>query len=135
MFTLEVKVGRLMELRIIGSSSPADLDLNRQQMAHLFDVTSGNLVACVDCSHATLFAPDVAAKVLDVFRYDNPRLDRSGILVSEAGMFGLQLERIVSQANNPSRKCFFDSYDLKVFLAPVLTPEEQARLAQFLTGR
>jgi len=133
MFTIDVKMGRLLEFRAMEPSMPEDLDVERQRMTHFFQTIPGKVVVCADFSRATIFSPEVATKVVDVLRYDNPRIERSGFLVSDSAIFSLQLERLVNQAGNPARKCFRDPFDLKVFLGPNLTHEEHSRLAQFLS--
>src|SRR6185369_8629278 len=115
MFTIDVKVGRLLELRVLGPTVPEDLDRGRDRMAHYFKTIPGKLVACCDFSQASTFSPETAGRVLDTFRHDNPGLERSGILVSDSTIFSLQLERLVKHGDNPNRRCFRDPFELRVF--------------------
>jgi hypothetical protein len=135
MFTVDVKVGRLLEARIGAPSTLADLDSGQAKLTGFFQAIPGKLVVCADFTRGTVFSPKVADRLLDLFRFDNPKLERSGILISESAIFGLQLDRLIGQAGNPSRKCFRDPFDLKSFLGAVLSHEEHVRLNQFLAER
>ncbi|HEY8207831.1 MAG TPA: hypothetical protein VIG99_10150 [Myxococcaceae bacterium] len=104
-------------------------------IARCFQSHPGKLVGVGDFSRATVFSQDVAARVLGVLKADNPRIERSGILVSPSAIFSLQIERLITAAANPARRCFHDPYDLKAHLGGILTREEHARLAQFLGER
>jgi len=135
MFSVEVNAGRLLEIRLIAPVSVEDILITGERLVQLFQKHPGKLVSAGDITRATVFPPDVAAKVLEVFRVDNPRLERSAILVSSSAVFGLQIERLISQAENPARRCFHDPFELKAFLGTLLTREEHGRLAQFLSER
>jgi len=135
MFSVDVKVGRLLEVRLVAPVSVVDIDKAREHLGLFFRTFPGKLVACGDFSRADVFAQDVANRVLETFRQDNPKLERSGILVSASAIFSLQLERLVAQANNPARKCFRDAFELKAYLGSLLGREEHLRMAQFLAER
>jgi len=135
MFSVDVKVGRLLEVRLVAPVTVVDIDITRKRLALFFRTFPSKLVACGDFSAADVFLPDVADRVLGTFKQDNPKIERSGILVSASAIFSLQLERLVSQANNPARRCFHDPYELKAFVGKLLTREEHGRLAAFLSER
>jgi len=135
MFAVDVKVGRLLEVRLVAPVTVIDIDVTKGRLALFFRTFPGKLVACGDFSRADVFPQDVAARVLETFKQDNPKLERSGILVSPSALFSIQLERLVAQANNPARRCFRDSFELKTYLAGLLTHEENGRLVQFLAER
>jgi hypothetical protein len=132
MFSVDVKVGRLLEVRLVAPVTVIDIDVTKGRLALFFRTFPSKLVACGDFSRADVFPQDVATRVLETFKQDNPKIERSGILVSPSALFSIQLERLVSQANNPQRRCFRDPFELKTNLAPLLTREENGRLAQFL---
>src|SRR5262245_3007534 len=133
MFSVDLKVGRLLEIRLVGSTPvPADdVDRTRQWIRELFQKMSGKLVCIADLAQADVLPQDAATKLLEVFRADNPRIERSGLLVSDASILSLQIERLVAQAGNPARRCFRDPFELKTFLGSVLEHEEHLRMAQF----
>lgn len=135
MFSVDVKVGRLLEVRLVAPVTVVDIDITRERLALFFRTFPGKLVACGDFSRADVFPPDVADRVLETFKQDNPKVERSGILISPSAIFSLQLERLVSQANNPARRCFRDPFELKAYLGKLLKHEEHARMAAFLGER
>jgi hypothetical protein len=134
-FSVDVKVGRLLEVRLVAPVTVVDIDIIRDRLRLFFRTFPSKLVACGDFSRADVFLPDVAERILETFKYDNPKVERSGILVSASAIFSLQLERLVSQANNPGRRCFRDPFELKAYLGNLLSHEEHGRMAQFLSER
>jgi hypothetical protein len=135
MFSVDVKVGRLLEVRLVAPVTVVDIDITRERLGLFFRTFPGKLVACGDFSRADVFLPDVATRVLETFKHDNPKIERSGILVSASAIFSLQLERLVAQANNSARRCFREPFELKAFLGNLLTRDEHGRLAAFLGER
>ena len=135
MFSIEVKVGRLLEIRLMAPVTIQDIELGSQRLVQIFRQHPGKLVGVGDFSKATVFSPEVADRMIEVMKTDNPGLERSGILVSESAIFSLQLERLISHAANPRRRCFRDPFELKAFVGGILNHEEHLRLAQFFAER
>ena len=135
MFTVDVKVGRLLEIRLVAPVTMQDLQGLGQRLGELFQKHPGKLVSAANAARAAAVPADVAARVVEVFKADNPRIERSGILVSDSAIFSLQIERLVAAAEHPARRCFHDAFELKVFLGSLLNRDEHARLAQFLGER
>lgn len=135
MFSVDVKVGRVLEVRLVAPVTVVDIDVIRERLGLFFKTFPGKLVACGDFSRADVFPQEVAGRVLETFKHDNPKIERSGILVSASAIFSLQLERLVAQANNPARRCFRDAFEVKAFLANILTPQENGRVATFLSEK
>jgi hypothetical protein len=132
MFSIEDKVGRLLEIRLVAPVTLEDIEQGMARLGRIFETRRDKLVGVGDFSHATVFPPEVADKLLEALRADNPRIERSGILVSSSALFGLQLERLIAYAKNINRRSFHDPFELKAFLGSLLTHEEHGRLAQFL---
>jgi hypothetical protein len=135
MLSVGVKVGRLLEVRLTAPVTLQDVQAAYDSVGQLFRRHHVKLVSAADITRATVFSPDVAGKVLEAFRGDNPRLERSGILVSNSAIFSLQIERLIAQADNPQRRCFHDAFEMKSFLGNLLTHEEHVRLARFLAEK
>lgn len=135
MFSVDVKVGRLLEIRIVGNSTPQDVDYVHGRLLDIFRSRPGKMMVACDLTRTGVFSPEVASKVGEIFRQDNPRVERSGILVADSAIFSLQIERLVLQAANPARRCFHDAFDMKTYLGGLLVHEEHIRLAQFLAER
>ena len=135
MISIEVKVGRLLEIRLMAPVTLQDIERGAERLGQIFRQHPGKLVGIGDFSRATVLAPEVADRMLEVLKADNPGLERSGILVSQSAIFSLQLERLIAHAANPQRRCFRDAFELKAFVGGVLNHEEHLRLAQFFAER
>lgn len=133
MFSVEARVGRLIEVRLVTPISVKDIAGIGAGLIALFQRLPDKCVCVSDVTRATPFTPEEADRVLEVFKADNPRLERSAILLDHGTTFHQQLERLVSQAKNPARRCFQDPDELKAFLVTALTDEEHGRLARFLS--
>jgi stage II sporulation SpoAA-like protein len=131
MFTVEVRVGRLLEIRLVGLITPEDFEQVSERMDALF-AKHGEVVIVADYTHATVFSQEAAAKLLDIFKRAKGRTARSAALVSQSAIFSIQVERLITQAGNPLRRSFHDPFELKAFLGAALTHEEHVRLIQFL---
>jgi len=135
MLSIDVKVGRLLEIRLVAPVTLEELEAGMARLGQLFRVRRDKLVGVGDFSHATIFPLDVANKLLEAFKFDNPRIERSGILVSSSAIFGMQLERLLAHAENINRRTFHDPFEVKNFLGGLLTHDEHGRLAQFLSEK
>lgn len=131
MFSAEVKVGRLLEVRLVTPVTLEDIDQCQARLIGLFD-QHGEVVLVADYTRATVFSQEVAAKVLDMFKRGKGRVARSAALVSQSAVFSLQIERLIAQAGNPARRSFHDPFEMKAFLGTALNHEEHIRLVQFL---
>jgi len=134
MFSVENHSGRLIETR---TSSLATLDEVSQFGARFREVAQANddrrVVICGDYRGMRILAPEVAEKFVAMLMVNNPRIERSAVLcAADHPTSGLQLERTVRQAGNPSRRTFRDPAELTAWLGEVLTMEERTRLAMFL---
>jgi hypothetical protein len=134
MFSAEVKVGRLLESRLVTPVTLEDIERCQERLDGLFH-RHGEVVLVADYTRATVFSQEVAAKVLDMFKRGKGRIARSAALVSESAVFSLQVERLIAQAGNPLRRSFHDPFELKAFLGAALVHEEHIRLVQFLAER
>ena len=134
MFSAEVKVGRLLEIRLVAPVTLQDIQVMQARLLELFQ-KHGKVILVADYTGATVFPQDVAATVLDMFKRGNDRVERSAALVSEGAIFSLQVERLIAQAGNPMRRSFHDPFELKAFLGAALGHEEHVRLVQFLAER
>ena len=132
MFSAEVKVGRLLEVRLVAPVTLQDIDEMQERLLLLFH-EHGKVVLVADSTRATVFSQEVAAKVLDVFKTGKDRVDRSAALVSDSAIFSLQVERLIAKAGNPMRRSFHDPFELKAFLGAALSHEEHLRLVTFLS--
>jgi len=131
-FHVARKVGRLIELRPEPLYS-VDLvaALGNAAKAVMRGVGT-ECVFCMDWRRLRLFAPEVADALAALMKGGNARFLRSAVLIGDNATFGLQVERVIKAANNPSRRAFRDVNELLAWLGEVTTPEENGRARQFL---
>jgi hypothetical protein len=137
MITVECHVGVLIELRFDGTPSVDDVERFKAETAALVAERwaryERRVVLCTDLRATKLFAPDVASRIIDLMRSDNPRVERNGVLGNESGIFTLQVQRLLIEARSPGRRrVFTEPGELEAWLDESLQPEESNRLRQFL---
>jgi hypothetical protein len=77
--------------------------------------------------------PEIADRMIQLIRTDNPRVERSAYLMPAAGAtLHLQFQRLVKEAAHPARRIFTDVGAMRGWLDAVLAPAERERLASFL---
>ena len=136
MWTIESRVGRLIELQIASPIGLAELEPLGQRLSELLRrqrQLGQRVVACTNLTGANLFAPEVAEWFIRLMYSDNQLLERSGFLIGTSAMFALQLERMLKQAASPLRRAFREPAVLLSWLGEVLSAQEHARLRQFLS--
>jgi hypothetical protein len=81
----------------------------------------------------TIYAQEVADKLLEMFKPLNAHLERVAILAAPSNAtFAMQLDRIVRAAGYAARKVVYTPDEGVQHLAPVLTPQELKRARAFL---
>ena len=134
MFSSENNVGRLVELRIVSPVTVAEIaELQRVHLGVLARV-GGEFVIVTDLRGATVFPQEISQRFIALMSHLNPLLLRSGILINESAILGLQAERAIEEAGNPHRRAFREAGDLEAWMAEVLDDEEKTRLQAFLNG-
>ncbi len=139
MITVECHVGVLIELRFEGTPSLDDVERFKAETAALvterWTLHARRVVLCTDLRATQLFAPEVANRIIDLMRSDNPRVERNGVLGNESGIFTLQVQRLLIEARSPGRRRIFtDANELQAWLSESLAPDESTRLRDFLAG-
>ncbi|MDD9943267.1 MAG: hypothetical protein OXU20_19670 [Myxococcales bacterium] len=108
--------GRMAFLRFPEQVVITDVSaLGAEVSSHLQSV-GGGAIYCVDCSRMKLFAPEVAEALVALMKSDNPLIDRTGVLVNGSATFGMQVERMLREADNPRRRAFRDPQELADWL-------------------
>jgi hypothetical protein len=134
--TCQRVVGRLMEIRVdSGYRSPEDIDEMVALMKSIFDLLPAHerIIIAADWRRCTVMGPGTVERARAMFAATNPRVLRSGILISaDSPTTVMQLMRIVSEAKLPDRQVFTSSEPHARWLEEVTTPKEQARLKVFL---
>jgi hypothetical protein len=89
-------------------------------------------VGVVDLLQADVLPVPVVETLISVMAASAPQVERTAFLVRESALFALQLERVIRNSNHPDRRVFRSPDGLQEWLAEVLDPQEQTRLAQFI---
>jgi hypothetical protein len=132
MYTIENRVGRLVELRVESPVSEDELAQFHDKTAKVIKPIKGQVVTCTDLAGATVFLQPVAARWIEIIKQENPIVERNAILVGEGAVFSMQVERIIRQAGFKNRKTFLVATALSAWLGEILTVRERGRLESFL---
>lgn len=132
MYTIDNRVGRLIELRVESPVSEEELSQFHDKIAKVIKPIKGQVATCTDLAGATVFLQPVAARWIEIIKQENPIVERNAILVGEGAVFSMQVERIIRQAGFKNRKAFLAPAVLTAWLGEILTARERARLEQFL---
>lgn len=131
MFSVERKVGRLVEYRMAGLVKQDEMEAMMRRFREVVTQGPERKIMVVDIRALRILVPEVADEILKQMRRDNPVLERSAILIGPSALFGLQMERLVRESGNKNRRTFRDEEELLAWVAEVLTPAERARAGDF----
>jgi hypothetical protein len=133
-WSIERRAGNLVEIAI---RSPVSVEETIPWAAAHDDVIRrivGPYVCLVDLVDATVFPPDAVEAYVATMK-NEPRLRRTGTLLNASPTFGLQIQRMIREANHPERRAFRDPGELYRSLVEVLDERERKRLAEVLGSR
>ena len=134
MYRVERRVGRLVEIRIWSPVSLEEADRWGTDHDAVVASVGGPYVCLVDLVDATVFPPDVVKRYVETMRSEHQLL-RTATLLSPSPTLGLQIQRMIREANHPERRAFRDATELAAWLGEVLTEPERLRLAELLGER
>ena len=132
MYTIENRVGRLIELRVESPVTEEELMQFHDMLARACKSITGQIVMCTDLVGATVFTQPVTQRWTSIIKQDAPIVERNAVLVGEGAVFSMQVARIIRQAGMANRKAFLSPADLVGWLAEILTTRERTRLEFFL---
>jgi hypothetical protein len=132
MYTIENRVGRLIELRVESPVTEEELSRFHDTTAKVIKPIKGQVATCTDLIGATVFLQPVATRWIEIIRQENPIVERNALLVGEGAVFSMQVERIIRQAGFKNRRAFLSPKALTAWLGEILTARERVRLEQFL---
>ena len=125
--------GRLVTFRVRSPLDDGNADRAAADLRRTIGAVAGRVVVCTDLTDARVLAPETSERFVAVMRADNPRLERSALLLgNNSATFVMQLERMVREADSPARRTFREASELVEWLRPSLTADEEAALAGFL---
>ena len=134
-FSLENRVDNLIEARVRALPELSDADRYAEALAAAAGKfgSQAQAVLCADHRPVGIYRQEVADRLAALCAAMNTRLSRAAVLVSRSNAtLVMQLERLVREARNPSRRVFFSASDAVVFMASELTPAAQERARSFL---
>jgi hypothetical protein len=132
MYSVRISVGRLLELTLSSPFESADLKPFQALVRDVLQASPNKVIACSDLRRATVFTQDIVTGLIDLMRSDNPKIERSGILIAGSAVFTMQMERIVRSSDHPDRRTFRNTVDCITWLSDLLDPPERRQLQQFV---
>jgi len=133
MYSLAMRVGRLLEAELRAPLSQHDVEAFRQETRLALLSLPWPAVAVTILVGLEMMPVEFADKLIEMVRRDNPRIERNGMLVRRLSSgVGLQAGRIVREGLLNDRRIFDDKEALAAWLGEVLTEPEKARLAAVL---
>ncbi len=125
--------GRLVTFRVRSPVEDANAGAAAVELRSVVGRVAGRVVICTDLTDARTFAPSTVERFVQAMKADNPRLERSAILLGpDSPTLLLQLERMIKESSHPGRRTFRDTAELAEWLRPVLGEDEQRALDVFL---
>lgn len=133
MYHVENPAGRLVEVKL---ASPLSLEEVQQfvqkHLAIMQKIPGGKYVGVVNLLEAYVFPPAVAEALSKLLSGTGSHVERSAFLIGESAVFGLQVERVIRDANNPNRRAFHHGPELVTWLSEVLNFGERRELERFV---
>jgi len=127
-------VGRLVEVRPERLQSVDAVKSIGAAIGKVMRELGTEAIFCVDWRRLRVLAPEVANALAELMKGGNSRTLRSAALIGERATFGLQMERVIREANNPSRRAFRDPAEMLAWLSEITTSAERARARDFLAS-
>jgi hypothetical protein len=134
MFTVEIRAGGLIEARVRQLKTPEQTIAYARALGDVVKKHSGRrLYLCADHRPVIVYNQPVADQLAALFGDMNSLLTRIAVIVAPTNAtLRMQLERVVREAKNPSRRVFQVGADAEAFLGEELDARERARLKTFL---
>lgn len=133
MFTVERRVGRVIDIRVESLMTAADADafVNAVRARVL---ETPHAVICADHRAVRIYPQVVTERLTFLFTSVNPHIDRAGLVVARSNAtFSIQIERMVRESLNPKRRVFYEADELVAWLSEVLSEAEIAHIRAVLS--
>ena len=133
-YQVEVKTGRLIEARVFGLRTRAEVDAYSAALAARVGSMPGPApVLCADHRPVVIYPQAVADRLGELFLAMNARLERVVLIAARSNAtLVLQLERLVREAGVSHRRVVYAPEDAEKHLSPCLDPHELQRTRAFL---
>lgn len=134
MYTVENRVGCLVECVLQPPMEPGDVDGFARLRADVVTQMVGARVVCTDMSRMTVLAPETVERLIGVLRVHHGGPSRVGFLLPAKAVALMQIERVVREAGDRNRRTFRERAPLIEWLSETLQPDETQRLRDFLAA-
>ncbi len=138
MFTVDRRTGRLIEARVFSMTGPEDVRAYANAFApFIAQVPESGAgkgpILCADHRLVAIYPPPVADGLVSLFSSLNATWERVAIIAAPTNAtLVMQLQRIVRESSNTSRRVFLEPREAASFLGDALSPSEFMRLRAFL---
>jgi len=132
MFSVETKVGRLLEVRLKAPFAPGEMEQLTLALGAAFVRVPGRLVGCIDMRGSMLLSPEEGDHVAAWMRSGNAKIERSGVVIPQEAPVYLQVARVFRETGHPGRRVFVEKTELMSWLGEVLDDHERQRMQAFL---
>ena len=135
-YTVETRVGRLIEARVFRLKTRADADAYSAALGDEVRRQPADrpAVLCADHRPVVVYPQPVTDRLVELFQQMNTRLERIAIFVSPTNATLLmQLERLVREASFEHRRVFREPETGLIHLGQSLDLPERARAQSFLS--
>lgn len=132
MYHVENPAGRLIEVKLASPLTVEEVQQFAQKHIAIMQKIAGKYVGVVNLLEAYVFPPAVAEGLAKLLSGAASHVERSAFLIGESAVFGLQVERVIRDANNPNRRAFRHGPELVAWLSEVLTFAERRELERFV---
>ena len=132
MYRVENHAGRLIEVKLASPLVIEEVEQFTQKYVEVMRKIPVRYVGVVNLLEAYVFPKAVAEGLMKLLSGAAAHVERSALLIGESAVFGLQVERLIREANNPNRRAFRNGHELVAWLGEVLTAAEKKELERFI---
>lgn len=132
MYLVENHAGRLIEVKLASPLGIQEVEQFTQQHIALMRKIPAKYVGVVNLLEAYVFPSVVADGLTKLLSGAASHVERTALLIGDSAVFGLQVERVIRESNNPNRRAFRNGQELITWLSEVLTPAEHRQLEKFV---
>jgi hypothetical protein len=132
MIELQAPEGRLLTVRIASPVTLEEVQQLAQQIEMSIKEVGRSVVIAGDLRDVGVVPPDVGQAFVGLMQSDNAHLDAAGHLVGDSVIEGMQVERLLNEAQNPNRRGLRTATEVVSFLQKHLEPSEVEALRRFV---
>lgn len=133
MMRVENRLGKLAEVRFRPPLTSDELTAFTLGIRELVRLAKTPLVFVTDWRAVERFSDEMFDTFVWIMRRDNSSIRANALLVDAGKRVAVgQVERMISQASNATRRVFTKVADLEAFVRPQLDATEKKRLEDFL---